>query len=81
VTFQIKKTKLRGSSKTGTGVTIDEMIKKLEILYASKLAGNNNVLTEVREILNTLRRNGVVDIDMIKEISKRFLTTTNTINE
>jgi len=68
-----KKLKPRGSSKAGTGLPIDEMVKKLEILYASKLAGNNNVLTEAREILNTLRRNGVIDIDMIKDISKRFI--------
>jgi hypothetical protein len=62
--------KLKGSPKAGTGIA--DMIKKLEILYAEKQAGNNNVMGEVEEILNILRRNNIIDIDMLKNISKRF---------
>ena len=63
------------AKKTGTGVssaTVNDLINKLEILYAEKMAGNNNVLTEAAEILDTLRRNNVIDINMLKSISKRF---------
>ena len=72
-----KKLKPRGSSsakKTGTGVStsVNDLVKKLEILYAEKMAGNNNVLTEAAEILDTLRRNDVININMLKSISKRF---------
>ena len=62
------------TKKTGTGVStsVNDLVKKLEILYAEKMAGNNNVLTEAAEILDTLRRNDVIDINMLKSISKRF---------
>jgi hypothetical protein len=72
------------AKKTGKGVEegkeeapVNDLIKKLEILYAEKLAGNNNVLTEAAEILDTLRRNNVIDIDMLKSISKRFAINKN----
>ena len=48
------------------------LLKKLNILYAEKLAGNNNVANEAIEILDKLKKNKIIDTEKLKETSKLF---------
>ena len=48
------------------------LLKKLNILYAEKLAGSNNVANEATEILNELKKNKIIDSEKVKETSKLF---------
>lgn len=48
------------------------LLKKLNILYAEKLAGNNNVKHEAIEILDKLKKNKIIDTEKLKETSKLF---------
>lgn len=66
------------STPRGTGATAfltsdpSELVKRLEILHAEKLAGNNNVLTEASAIADELRRQGVINTETLKKMSNLF---------
>ena len=66
------------STPRGTGLTSFltsdpvELLKRLDILYAEKQAGNDNVLSEATAIADELRRQGVITTETLKELSKKF---------
>lgn len=67
------------STPRGTGSTAflpsdpNELINRLDILYAEKEAGNNNVLAEASAIADELRRQGVINTETLKTLSKKFV--------
>lgn len=77
-----RKTTLQSSSTSstpkGTGSTTfltsdpAKLVQRLDILYAEKQAGNNNVLSEATAIADELRRQGLITTETLKTLSKKF---------
>ena len=65
-------------SKSGKGITqfitshSGELMKKLDVLMSEFKTGNNNVFNEIGAITDELRRQGVLEINQIKQIFREL---------
>ena len=74
----MKKSNPIKKSKSGKGITqfitshSGELMKKLDVLMSEFKTGNNNVFNEIGAITDELRRQGVLEINQIKQIFREL---------